>query len=354
MRSLVIVTTGGKAYQVEPTDGITDPAKFYQRYQRQDVELVQDDDWFQSVVVSMGCMGIIYAMTIDVVGSYTLREDISNERWSHIRPLIAQRSYLAQYRHIEVHLNPHPLPNGDYNCSVVRRNLASAGAPLHPLPGIRRVLTKLAFTRDAQRALVRALNAHPQLVPALLNSGFDQLVTGNQPNLEASYKIYNLGDVNKADVTALELAFPMHDGVHLAAVDHLIDVVARHRKRGLYQNGPLALRFVKASNAYLSMMYGRDTCTCEIAAFNGTRGADELLVSYEKESYAFDARPHWGQRNEFTGAPGWLERAYPKASTWLDVYRRLNSAGLFNNHFTDRLGISVHEGDSCDDSAAPI
>jgi FAD/FMN-containing dehydrogenase len=342
VRSLVLVTTAGKVYQIEPSDGITDPDKFYRRYRREDIELKQDDRWFQSVVVSMGCMGIIYSITLDVVASYMLQEDVSDEAWSSLRPLVQQRSYLAKYRHLEVHLNPHPAPNGDYRCSVVRRNLAPGGSVPHPLPAVRRLLTMLAFSREAQRLLVRALNEHPDLVPGVLDGGFTQLVTGAQPNLEASYKIYNLGDVNKADVTALEFAFPLENGVYLAAIDRLIEIVAQNRARGLYQNGPLALRFVKASKAYLSMMYGRDSCTCEIAMLNGTRGGDEMLLSYEKAMYEFQARLHWGQRNELTGTPGWLEDAYPHAEAWLEVYRELNSQGVFNNHFTDRMGISVY------------
>ena len=345
VRSLVLVATGGKVYQIEPSDGITDPDRFYRRYRREDIELKQDDQWFQSVVVSMGCAGIIYSVTLDVMASYMLREDVTDEAWSRLRPMLAQRTYLAKYRHLEVHLNPHPASDGDHRCSVVRRNLAPEGSAPHPLPPLRRLLTMLAFSGEAQRLLVRALNEHPDLVPGVLDGGFLQLVTGAQPNLEASYKIYNLGDVNKADVTAIEFAFPLEHGVYLAAIDRLIEVVAQNRVRGLYQNGPLALRFVKASSAYLSMMQGRDSCTCEIAMLNGTRGGDDMLLSYEQAMYEFQARLHWGQRQELTGSPGWFESAYPKAGAWLEVYRELNADGVFNNHFTDRMGISVYPQD---------
>jgi hypothetical protein len=67
-----------------------------------------------------------------------------------------------------------------------------------------------------------------------------------------------------------------------------------------------------------------------------------MLRSYEEPMYAYQARPHWGQRQELTGKPGWLQSAYPMADRWLAVYRQLNHRGVFNNQFTDRMGISVH------------
>jgi FAD/FMN-containing dehydrogenase len=341
VRSLVLVTTGGKVYQIEPSDGITDPAKFSARYRPEQVELVQNDDWFYSVVCALGCMGVIYSVTVDVTAGYLLREDVTFEPWSRVRRRLADLAYLRKHRHLEVHLNPHPDGDGERYCNVVRRDLTEPGAATQRLPETRRLLSTLAFAPEAQRLLVRSLNERPQLVPGVLDVGLRGQVTGPRGRVEQSYRIYNVGEVNKADVTALELAFPLENGRFLAAIDRLLDVMALNRARGLYQNGPLALRFVKASSAYLSMMHGRDSCTCEIAMLNGTIGGDEMLRSYEAALYEYGARLHWGQRHELTHAPGWLERAFPRAPQWLAVYRALNHRGVFNNRFTDRMGISV-------------
>jgi FAD/FMN-containing dehydrogenase len=57
VRSLVIVSETGDVYQYEPSNGITDQDKFATDTSKAGIILKQDDDFFQSVVVSMGCMG---------------------------------------------------------------------------------------------------------------------------------------------------------------------------------------------------------------------------------------------------------------------------------------------------------
>lgn len=57
VRSIVLVAAEGKIYRVEPKEGITDPAL----HNEPDITLIQDDAVFNSTVVSLGCMGIIYS-----------------------------------------------------------------------------------------------------------------------------------------------------------------------------------------------------------------------------------------------------------------------------------------------------
>ena len=52
VRAVVLVSESSTVYQIEPTKGISDPAKF--KNKNHDIVLKQDDDWFHSVVVSMG------------------------------------------------------------------------------------------------------------------------------------------------------------------------------------------------------------------------------------------------------------------------------------------------------------
>lgn len=52
VRAVVLVSESGTVYQIEPTKGISDPTKF--KNKNRDIVLKQDDDWFHSIVVSMG------------------------------------------------------------------------------------------------------------------------------------------------------------------------------------------------------------------------------------------------------------------------------------------------------------
>jgi hypothetical protein len=52
VRAVLLVSESGAVYQIEPANGISDPAKFKNKHP--DIVLKQNDDWFHSIVVSMG------------------------------------------------------------------------------------------------------------------------------------------------------------------------------------------------------------------------------------------------------------------------------------------------------------
>lgn len=52
VETVEIVSDNGTLYRIEPENGITDRTKFEKKYP--DKKLIQDDDWFNAVVVSMG------------------------------------------------------------------------------------------------------------------------------------------------------------------------------------------------------------------------------------------------------------------------------------------------------------
>jgi len=122
-------------------------------------------------------------------------------------------------------------------------------------------------------------------------------------------------------------------------VETIFLVAAERRALGqVYQSSPIALRFVKASPAYLSMMHGRDTMMIELIGLNGNDGGIELLKAYEEALYALGGRPHWGHINTLTGSHGFVESMYPRLGDWMDVRTRLDPGGVFDSAFTKRVG----------------
>lgn len=79
IRSILLVSSEGKVYRVEPTNGITDADKhqlYYNNHpEKVKVLLIQDDDKFYSLLVSMGCFGIIYSAIIEVAEMTLLHAD---------------------------------------------------------------------------------------------------------------------------------------------------------------------------------------------------------------------------------------------------------------------------------------
>ena len=106
----------------------------------------------------------------------------------------------------------------------------------------------------------------------------------------------------------------------------------------LYQSAPLGLRFVKRSNAYMTMEYGRDVIYMDTPFMTKTKGADLILDHFQDLLFSYGGIPHWGKiNNRLIGRPELVRQMYPKFAAWQQVYFEFNASGIFSNQFSDRL-----------------
>jgi len=334
--SLDLVTTDGVIYRIEPSVGVTDPLKFAARYGATRT-LVQKDEWFYSVLVSLGTMGVIYSAVISVRPAYQLLEQRRLEPWSDVKHNMIARS--ACFRHFEVFVNPYRRrDNGEHMCLVTERSLAPAHQKTILRPKSSVSAERLVFRPTTQQGVIDLSNATPRMIPFLLQQGLEALVTPASGHCEESFRIFNVGLINDAKVLSDEYFVPLENAAK--AIDTLIGVIGDNARHGIFQTGPLSCRFIKTSAAYLSMIHGNDRMSIEIALFIDGRGTLDALDSYEQALYALGSRPHWGQIHRLSGARGWADAAYSKMGIWRSVQKTLNHKGVFNNAFTDRLHIS--------------
>jgi FAD/FMN-containing dehydrogenase len=333
--SIVLVTTGGEVLQVEPTGGITDPARFPGQHDGVPVRLVQDDHVYRAVGVSMGCMGIVYAVTLRAKERYWLRESRRRAEWAAVRDEI-MGGEVERYRHYEVIVNPYRV-RGRHTCLVTRRD--EVPQPTHETfsQRHRNVVTQLLSSVQGDgRALLFLFNTFPRLIPALLDR---VTVALEDPEyIDLSYRVFDLGPINNVRAYGIEIGVPMEDAV--AATERVFQVAEASKEAGRqYSTSPVALRFVKPSDFYLAPQQGRRTCMIEIISLYGVTGADELLHRYQRALYEMGGRPHWGlELAELAGIEN-VRRLYPDTlDPWLSVYRQLNPRGTFSNAFTRRLG----------------
>jgi len=339
--SLDLVAAFGRRYRIEPADGITDPTRFARRY-GDGMTLVQDDDWFQAAVVSLGCMGVLYSVTCRVQAAYDLHERRRLDTWNNVRRAIRDGVEVSRVRHYEVEVNPYARRDGEHTCLVTERALARPGEARVPLPASRVAAERLTFLASTQQGIVELIREQPRLLPVILETGLDALRTDHRGHVDKSYRVFNVGKINDAEVLSGEYFMPLANDAFVRGIDRLLEVMRDNTRHGIYQTAPLSLRFVQGSPALLSMVHGRGVFgAVELAMFTEAVGAAEAVLSYEQALYGFGARPHWGQLHELTGARGWLRAAYPGLSRWQAVQRALDPHGSFDNHFTDRLGLSV-------------
>jgi len=180
----------------------------------------------------------------------------------------------------------------------------------------------------------------PQISPFLISRALRALVNDDYVNI--SYRVLNIGAANYLPAYSAEIGVPIDAGdLHLRAVERIVEVAAeRRRLGGVYHSSPISLRFVRGTDAFMSMMQGNGTMMIELIMATHTRGGEELLSAHENALYAVGGRPHWGQLNSLTGSHGFIAEMYPHYEDWQAVHAVLNSSGVFDSPFSKRVGIS--------------
>lgn len=368
---------------------LSDPARFAAAHAGDavPVRLVQDDDLFHAAVVCMGCMGVVYSVTLSVVPQYWLVESRTLGWWSELRPALA--SEVATNRNFEVLVDPWPRTNPttqatDHQVLVTRRNLATEQRDAGRRPATMslaktdagRVAAGVTFTWASRSPLARLPGVLDTAIRSTVDSGYQR----------RSYEVLLLQlDVN---AVAEEVGVPADRAAD--AADAILDLVRVRKARmealigaiedpyrtdpeALYaawrtaavNTSPFALRFVAPSDAWVAMPYQQATCMIELpmggadhldALVNGGQPTDpkpdvRLYQAYLEGRQAlwrdvasalatFGSRPHWGLWNAVD--PVTAAARYPKWGAWSSMVRRYNALGTFDSPFTTRMGLSAN------------
>ena len=333
--SIELVGAGGVVYRIEPGNGPTDPELYSARHP--DIVLKQDDRWFNAAVVGMGCMGLIYSLILAVRPLFYLREVRTMSTWSQVREQLTQD--LADNDHYEVLFNPYPREDKEIECLVTTRNEVGPSEYRHDHRRSRSLLMELAARFPLTPLLINlAAGLVPGISPFLLRQALKALVNDDYVNI--SYRVFNIGAANYLPAYSAEIGVPV-DELGLQAVERIVQVAGKRRSQGdVYHSSPISLRFVKATNAYMSMMQGRDTMMIELIMATHTVGGMELLAAHEQALYGLEGRPHWGQINTLTGSHGLVQGMYPHYDDWQEIHAQLNSSCVFDSPFSKRVGLS--------------
>lgn len=354
IRSLQVVGEGGVVYQVEPSAGITDPATFpgsLEEFPEIPVTLIQDDTIFNAMTVSIGSMGVVYAVVLQTEPKFWLREVRTLTRWNAIKapggfldrlqngePLV-EGDWQPDY--VELQYNPYPI-NGDHSVLITARYKSYTPLVTEGERGQAGTELLSGLITLVEKPLSWLINNAPILAPLLIEQSLKSQVDDGYNNV--SYRIFNIGVVNYTNAIAVESFVPLEQTVDV--VERAFAIAAELQQRKILHSAPASVRFVKGSDALISMTQGRPTTVLELIVVQGVNGDRELLRTYEQTLLdEFDARPHWGLDLSVLQGDADLRRIYPRWDDWLAVYRQFNSKGVFDGKVTDRLGISMGNRD---------
>ena len=340
LRSLDLVTGDGRVQRIEPADGPTDRERYAAQHGDRRT-LVQDDAVFDAVAVGIGCMGVVCTAMIEVRERYFLREVRELRPWAQVREDLRRGDVFADNRHYELIFSPYADPDLiAYPFLVTTRNITEDPRCRPWDKRMRNWLVEAAAVFPlTPHAINLLLDVRPSLAPRMLQGAIKALEKKEYD--EVSYKVFNIGLANYLPAYSMEIAIGMDGERPIEAVEAIFAVAAKRRAAGhVFQSSPIALRFVKQSPAYLSMMHGQDTMMIELIGLRGNDGGYELLAAYEEALYALGGRPHWGQLNAMSGNGEEIAALYPSYADWLAVRAQLDPDGLFDGPFTHRVGIS--------------
>ena len=317
----------------------------------QRIRFIQDDDTFLTAGVSMGCLGIIYAVVIEVMGQYMLEENRYFSTWADVKEDLKRGDILRDNRHLEVLVSAYQYKGKGHKCLVTRRNIVHREyrSPLIPR-GHRKILPEL-LVRLVPDILLDAgirflVNHFPWIIPWFVQTSLNTLT--DRDYIDKTYKVLNLGADNNLAAYATEIALPSHS--YLEAVEEIIRVVNQSVTEGMqYLTAPFSLRFVQTNDFFLSMQYARPgekfVCMIEFPTVSGAIGGTQLLARVESALYNYGGIPHWGQVNHVGGVGrASVGALYPRFGDWMKVWRTLSPQGRFENQFTHRCGIT-HRAD---------
>lgn len=341
IRALKMVGTGGNYYQIEPTDGITDPD---QHDPVVSGELIQDDERFYSAILSFGGMGIVYEIVLEVVPLYWMREKRVLRPWSELKQEILAEDFLKTLEEKDFwgfRVNPYEV-KGDHRCAVVEQKIDKVENQPRGLAALSKNLLYLIGSNLEYliESSIARLKKRPHTAKQTIQFGL--WVTQDLAFHAKSYKVlYQGSTATLRHGIDSEFAFDADPKKIVAVLDRIFELAAETAEEsGLYQSSFLSVRFTPKSKAYLSSAYGRKTCYIDIPMLYGTTGDTEILERYQKVMIGLGGIPHWGKyNNQLYLRNDFIREQFSEVDKWIEVRNRMDPKGTFLNDFIIKMGL---------------
>jgi len=274
---------------------------------------------FAAARVGLGALGVVTAVTLRCVPSFTLAAD---ERPMPVEQVIEEfDGYAAANDHFEFYWFPYGRQ------ALVKRNnrVPSGGQAAAPMPGWRRFWEFEVMENAAFGTLCRVGRAAPRLIPAL--NRVSSAALSARSYTDASYRVF----VTPRRVRFVESEYAVPRESLPGVLAELRRAVPRLAEPVMF---PVEVRVAAADDIWLSTAYGRDTAYIAIHQYTGLpyRAYFDL---FESVVATVAGRPHWGKLHTLDA--GRLGPLYPRFEDFRRVRAEVDPEHRFGNAYLGRV-----------------
>jgi alditol oxidase len=274
------------------------------------VTLQSDDAEFAGAVVALGSLGVVTAVTVDVVPTFDVRQVVYNgltradvaARFDEVMDSGYSVSIFTDWRSDATRVwRKERVGLGGVDLEPDWLGATAATVPDNPVPG------------------VDAANATDQL--GVAGPWHERL-----PHFRLNFTPSNGDELQSEYLVARE-----HGAAAFEALDRVREKIAPALQIS-------EIRSIAADDLWLSMAQGRDSVAWHFTWFDDTVAATAAVVAVEQALEPFAPRPHWGKL--FTIAPEVVRSRYERLPDFRRLRERLDPTNKLGNEFADRyLGV---------------
>jgi L-gulono-1,4-lactone dehydrogenase len=275
-----------------------------------------DPALFQAARVGLGALGVLTAVTFQVVPAFLLEAREEPMRWAEVISRLDELT--SDNEHFEFYWFPHT------DGCLTKRNNRTEG-PARPLPGWRYRLDDEFLSNTVFGATCRLGQRYPGTIPVINSIAGKAL--GARRYVDTSHKVFT--SPRRVRFKEQEYAIPRE---HLAgALAEIRGLFSRHEWRISF---PIEVRVAPADDIWLSTASGRPTAYIAIHVFH--RAAhEEYFRAVEEVLTAVGGRPHWGKLH--TRDADYLHGVYPGLANFVTLRDELDPARRFSNRYLEQV-----------------
>ncbi|MFV2145166.1 D-arabinono-1,4-lactone oxidase [Isoptericola sp. G70] len=303
------------------------------------VRTVTDDDpagspervLFEVARLGLGTVGVLAAVTLEVVPAYLLRSTETVRPWREV--VEGYDELVAQHQRVDAYWFPgtdrmltwcnDPLDR-DEAAAHAERQEGLAGTVRRLGAGARTVLDEEVLANGALGVAMRLAAAAPRWVPRI--NRVSAAALGDRTYVAPSDRV--LVTRRRVRFAEMEYAVP-----RAALREVLTDLAAWLRTSGEPVPFPVEVRCAAADDVWLSTARGRETAYVAVHQYH-RMPRERYFAAAEEIFVAAGGRPHWGKLHTRTADD--LAEHYPLDDV-ASVRAVVDPAGTFRNAYTDRV-----------------